>query len=73
MDPLHKRFYTVAEVAELLRLSQPTVYREIRSGRFPAIRIRGRYVIPAIALDAMEQAALTLGVVEPGDLPGTSL
>lgn len=53
-----RHFYTVTEAAQLLRLSAPTVYREIRAGRFPAIRVRGRYVIPAKALDAMEQAAL---------------
>ena len=53
-----RRFYTVTEAALLLRLSAPTIYREIRAGRFPAIRVRGRYVIPAKALDAMEQAAL---------------
>jgi excisionase family DNA binding protein len=53
-----RRFYTVTEAAQLLRLSAPTIYREIRAGRFPAIRVRGRYVIPAKALDAMEQAAL---------------
>jgi excisionase family DNA binding protein len=53
-----RRFYTVTEAARLLRLSAPTIYREIRAGRFPAIRVRGRYVIPAKAVDAMEQAAL---------------
>ena len=53
-----RRFYTVTEAAQLLRLSAPTLYREIRAGRFPAIRIRGRYVIPAKAVDALEQAAL---------------
>jgi excisionase family DNA binding protein len=51
------RFYTVTEAAQLLRLSAATVYREIHAGRFPAIRVRGSYVIPAEAFDAMEQAA----------------
>jgi excisionase family DNA binding protein len=36
------RFYTVIDAAELLRLSPATLYWEIRAGRFPAIRIRGR-------------------------------
>jgi excisionase family DNA binding protein len=36
-----KRFYTVTEAAQLLRLSAPTLYREIRAGKFPAIRVRG--------------------------------
>jgi excisionase family DNA binding protein len=63
-----KRFYTVTEAANLLRVSAPTLYREIRAGRFPAIRVRGRYVIPAKAVDAMEQAALANGIVDPGEL-----
>ena len=60
-----KRFYTVAQAAALLGLSAPTLYREIRAGRFPAIRVRSRYVIPAKAVDAIEQAALEGGVVDP--------
>lgn len=60
-----KRFFTVAEAAALLGLSAPTLYREIRAGRFPAIRVRSRYVIPAKAVDAIEQAALEGGVVDP--------
>ena len=62
-----KRFYTVTEAAQLLRLSAPTLYREIRAGRFPAIRVRGRYIIPAKAVDALEQAALS-DVVDQNDL-----
>jgi len=65
--PRPKRFYTVPEAAELLTVSTPTLYREIREGRFPAIKVRGRYVVPAKAVDAMEQAALATGLVDPGD------
>lgn len=53
-----KRFFTVAEAAELMGLSEPTVYRAIRAGEFPAIKIRGRYVVPARAIDEMEASAL---------------
>jgi excisionase family DNA binding protein len=66
--PAVKRFYTVHEVAELLGVSAPTIYREIRAGRFPAIRVRGRYVIPAKALDELEQAALDHARTELDDL-----
>lgn len=61
-----KRFFTVAEAAELLGLSEPTVYRAIREGGFPAIKIRGRYVIPAKAIDEMELSALTPAANETG-------
>jgi excisionase family DNA binding protein len=67
-QPRPKRFYTVTEAAQLLTVSTPTLDREIRVGRFPAIRVRGRYVIPAKALDAVEQAALTGAAVDPSDL-----
>lgn len=52
------RFLTVAEAAALLKVSEVTIYRGISAGEFPAVKIRGRYVIPAKAIDAMEDAAL---------------
>jgi excisionase family DNA binding protein len=55
-----RRFYNVREVAEILGVSTPTLYREIRAGRFPAIRVRGRYAIPARAIDELERTALAL-------------
>ena len=53
-----KRFLKVSEAAALLGVDPMTVYRAIQSGGFPAIKVRGRYVIPALALDQMESAAL---------------
>jgi excisionase family DNA binding protein len=57
-----KRFFTVAEAAGLLGLSEPTLYRAIRAGEFPAIKVRGRYVVPAKAIDEMELSAMTAAV-----------
>ncbi|MEO3778610.1 helix-turn-helix domain-containing protein [Micromonospora sp. B11E3] len=59
-----RRFYAVAEAAELLGLSEPTLYRAIRAGEFPAIKVRGRFVIPARAIDDMEASALAHGLVD---------
>lgn len=59
-----RRFFTVAEAAELLGLSEPTVYRAIRAGEFPAIKVRGRYVVPAKAIDEMEAAAIAAAAIE---------
>ncbi len=61
------RFYSVPSAAELLGLSEPTLYRAIRAGEFPAVKIRGRYVIPAKAIDAMEAGALELGLVNAAE------
>ena len=37
------KFYTVAEVAEVLRVSNMTVYRLISSGQLPAVRVGKSY------------------------------
>ncbi|GIG58777.1 hypothetical protein Lfu02_31490 [Longispora fulva] len=66
-SPPAPRFYNVAEAALLMKLSEPTVYRAIRAGEFPAIRVRGRYVVPAKAIDAMESGALELGLVDAAE------
>jgi excisionase family DNA binding protein len=57
------RFLSVAGAARLLGMSGVTLYRAIQAGEFPAIKVRGRYVIPSRALDAMEEAALSSGGV----------
>lgn len=46
-------FYTVGEVAEILRVNPVTLYRAIRDDAFPAVRIRTRYVVPAAALNEL--------------------
>ena len=57
------RFWSVSDTAEILGLSEVTLYRAIREGHFPAIKVRGRYVVPSRALDDMESAAITSGAV----------
>lgn len=52
------RFYSVAEVARLLGMSAMTVYRAIAAGEFPAVKIRGRLIVPARALEEMVDAAV---------------
>jgi excisionase family DNA binding protein len=56
-------FYSVAETARLFRLSEMTLYRAINSGEFPAVRIRGRLVVPAGAVTEMTEAALEGGML----------
>ena len=62
-----RRFFTVAQAADLLGLSQSTLFRAIRAGEFPAIKVRGRYVVPAKAIDQMELSALATGLVDSTD------
>jgi excisionase family DNA binding protein len=54
-------FYTVAEVARLLRVDAATIYRALREDAFPAVRIRSRYVIPAAAVEALAELATASG------------
>ena len=61
-------FYSVAATARLLGMSEMTLYRAIGAGEFPAVRIRGRIIVPARAIEAMADAALlSSGLVEAAD------
>ncbi len=51
-------FYSVAQVAEIFGMSTMTVYRAIAANEFPAVRVRGRLVVPARVLDAIVDAAV---------------
>ncbi|MBN9100090.1 MAG: helix-turn-helix domain-containing protein [Pseudonocardia sp.] len=42
----------------MLGMSPMTVYRAIAAGEFPAVRIRGRLIVPARAIEEMVEAAL---------------
>lgn len=58
-------FYTVSEAARIMRCSHSTLYRAIREGAFPAVRVRSRYVVPAVAVDKLAaEAAETGGCVD---------
>ena len=51
MDRSAQQFYTVAEVAETMRVSGMTIYRLIRSGELRALRVGHSYRVPAEALE----------------------
>ena len=58
--------YSVPEAAALLSVSQEHMYRLVRTGAFPAVRMRlgaeqGRYVVPAKAVDRLLEAATDAG------------
>ncbi len=62
------RFYSVAQVARMFGMSPMTVYRAIAAGEFPAVKIRGRLIVPARALDEMVDAAMAdRGVVDAAE------
>ena len=50
------RFLTIAEVAELMRVSKMTVYRLVHSGELPAIRFGRSFRVPESAVaEAIER------------------
>jgi excisionase family DNA binding protein len=62
--PANERsFYSVSQTARLLGMSQMTLYRAISAGEFPAVRIRGRLIVPARAIEQMVDAALYDGAL----------
>lgn len=63
-----ERLLTAGEVAEQLRVSTMTVYRLIRRGELPAVRVGRNYRVRAQALEQY----LGEQVVDPAsvDLPG---
>ena len=44
------RFVTVAEVAEIMRVSKMTVYRLVHSGELPAVRVGRSFRVPEQAV-----------------------
>lgn len=56
------RFLTVAEVAELMRVSKMTVYRLVHAGELPAVRFGRSYRVPETAVTA----ALQMPVADVG-------
>lgn len=69
--PEHVRpaFYTVREAAQVLRVAPSTLYRSIRDGGFPAVRLRGRYVVPVAVLERLARAAMeTGGLIDPANV-----
>lgn len=63
-----QRLLTAAEVADQLRVSTMTIYRLIRSGELPAVRVGRNYRVRAEELEAYLQGQ----VVDPAtvDLEG---
>jgi excisionase family DNA binding protein len=45
------RFLTVAEVAELMRVSKMTVYRMVHAGEMPAVRMGRSFRVPQAAVE----------------------
>ncbi|WP_156252969.1 helix-turn-helix domain-containing protein [Pseudactinotalea terrae] len=59
-QPSAPRFLTVAEVAQLARVSRMTVYRMVHAGDLPAIRVGKSFRVPEAAVQEMLSEGLPL-------------
>ena len=53
------KFLTVAEVAEMMRVSNMTVYRLVHSGELPAVRFGRSFRIPESAVAQAAQPRIS--------------
>ncbi len=53
------RFLTVAEVADMMRVSRMTVYRLVHSGELPAIRFGRSFRVPESAVTEVLNSGVT--------------
>lgn len=60
------KFLTVAEVADMMRVSKMTVYRLVHSGELPAIRFGRSFRVPESAV----QAAIDTHIAERSSAVG---
>ncbi len=52
------RFMTVAEVAEVTRVSRMTVYRMVHAGELPAVRVGRSFRVPEAAVQQLLESGL---------------
>jgi excisionase family DNA binding protein len=52
-----EQFCTIRQTQEIMHISRPTLYRHIKSGEIPAVRVGGRVLIPASFLQELEEKA----------------
>ena len=50
-DKPRVRYLTVAEVADVMRVSKMTVYRLVHAGELPAVRVGRSFRVPQDALE----------------------
>ncbi len=64
---MEKKFLSIEELADAGLGSRATIWRYIKQGKLPAIRLGRSYRVPVAALDTLEAAALK-GAVGTYDL-----
>ncbi len=60
------RFLTVAEVAEIMRVSRMTVYRLVHNAELPAVRVGRSFRVPEAAVEQYLRTAFVDEETETG-------
>jgi excisionase family DNA binding protein len=60
-SPYPRPVLTVREAARELRLDESTLYRHLREGRFPGVKLGSRYLIPTAVIEELAAGALAAG------------
>ncbi|MEJ3652046.1 helix-turn-helix domain-containing protein [Actinomycetes bacterium KLBMP 9759] len=60
-QPAAPAFYTAPETAVIFRIDDSTIYRHLRNGTFPGIKIGGRYIVPGAVIDRLIADVLATG------------
>lgn len=55
------QFLTVAEVADVMRVSRMTVYRLVHAGELPAVRVGKSFRVPQQALETYLESSVIDG------------
>ena len=50
-----REFFTIEEVAQILNVNYNTVWKLVRKGAFPAVRVGRTYRIPAIFVNDLRE------------------
>lgn len=53
-----KQFYTIEETADILRVSNLTIYRNAKAGLIPSVKVGGRVLIPSTYFQSLIETAL---------------
>ncbi|WP_406048310.1 helix-turn-helix domain-containing protein [Kribbella sp. NBC_00889] len=60
-DHPNAKLLSIAEFAQVVGMSQMTIYRLISAGQMPAVRIGKRLFVPGRVIDDLSAAALASG------------
>ena len=52
-----EKFNTIAQTQKILNISRPTIYRRIKAGDIPVVRLGGRVLIPVDFFVALRDKA----------------